>query len=370
MSGNSPGLKDVLIILYTNIICTNYIDIDEIHDKIIEPSFSSKRNLPLSQILNDIIMLSSPDSIILKTRTQPDRIETAEFKPLMIENDSLFHCICIGDKTDSSPSSFLVKMKNYNAIIMPNKVNYKLNKYINQFVSRLIQLLNDEALDIKCFVIRSLPNIVQYTNCGLKEPYLSSWLSCLSSRDLEVISIISDFITDLFDKINTRIDANDEKIKTEFNVRVLKEFAKAINFGMTADSDYQSTVLNMLVGFTASKIVNEDDVLDCFRFAIKFMMTSTSKVSRQAFLDVEQICKNINLKPVQFLNLYKQGNFKFIMEQVAGNYVSRNVKMTETIKMLCKVFGFSSVRDFVVKYYKIMIAAMLPILIKVSKACF
>lgn len=336
---NNPSCENIreeCIKLTPTIILNSNIGIDWLRDSILTPAFNNKKYQELLGIFMDVISLSMPPTIILCSKMQSELHEYHIIAPNgLIETE----CPCPQDIKNDCVIFVLEKMRKRRGILMNVQLNENEREILHEIVQKYIPIIIDPDTnsEVKQKILQILPKLIKSVKFMLVEPIVTVWLKILSTTDPILMNFVPNYVKSVIDQTKKRLDElgpDETRItKNKFSDLFLDGLIKALNHAFSSqDIDYQENYLLLLENYSATENITATEVLDCFRFALRFLVKSTSKVKCQAYSTVEIICRNFNVRPYQILNWYRMANIRFVMDIVATNYCKSNVKMMETIK--------------------------------------
>lgn len=339
-SSSCDTIRDECIMLLPIIIVNSNIGIDWLRDNILNPGFNFKKYQQLVGIFVDVVSLSMSDTIVLCSKTQTELNEYLIVAPGgLVEPD----CKCDGSK-DETVAFLLEKIKKRRGMLTKVQLDDQDREILQEVVRKYIPVITspDSNPELKLKVLQILPQLIKNVNFMLEEPIFAAWIKIFSSPDPTLMSLIAIHVKVVINQVKKRLELGqtDNLITTDrLSDLFLDELLKGLNHAFNSqDKEYQEDYLLFLQSYSATENITQIDVLHCFRFALRFLIKSTSKVKYQAYNAVEMICRNFNIRPHQLLNWYRMTNIRFIMDIVANNYCMGRVKMMETIKEVGLIF--------------------------------
>ncbi|XP_063698186.1 serine/threonine-protein kinase ATR-like [Culicoides brevitarsis] len=365
------SIAENCIKLSPHIILNSNIDVTWIRDKIFLPAFNkSEARQELLEIFLDLIYLAEPNSFVLCYKSKTDLN-----KFLTIAPNCLIHadCICLQELKNKNVIFLLEKMKKHHGFLRKITISDQTRAVLNELIEKYIPIITSQDPATQLQVLQIIPQLIKNVKFMLEEPQIAAWIKILSSPHLKVLLSAANNFKIIINQTKSRLESleGDSKIITidKFKSLVLNELIKSLNQAFSEQNkEYQETFLLILKNYSATKDVTETEILDCFRFALRFLVKNDSKVKSQAFKAIETICLNYQVRPNEVFNWYKMANTRFLMDIVATNYCKSKVKMMDSIKDLPRLFGFETNVYFVMRYHKMMIAVLLPLVLK-NKKC-
>uniref|UniRef100_A0A336KU49 Serine/threonine-protein kinase ATR n=1 Tax=Culicoides sonorensis TaxID=179676 RepID=A0A336KU49_CULSO len=368
-SATCASLLDEIVKLVPKMIINSNVEVSWILKNILTSAFNQNNNQQLIGILLDIVNLSKQNSVVIYSKNSTEVVEYLIMNPSNVVKET--KCTCdLSSIKNENVTVVLQKLKKNNGILIDPRLNGENRQQLNEIISKYKNIITSTDTEVRKTIIPMLPQLINNVDFMLEESIFKSWFGSLSSKEIEINSIIPLYIKSIINQVTSKFECNPNSFITSEKLSQLfrEELLKAVEHALTSkDEEIQSNCLKLMQNYAASENITESDILFCFRFALRFLMKVTSKVKYQAYGTVEKICKNYNVRPFQMLNWYRMNNMKFLMEIVAANYLDANVKMMETVQELPKLFGFMSLAHFIIRYHKSMTAVLLPIILKVKK---
>ena len=299
----NPSIQDECIKLLPTIIVNSSIELDWLRDNILIPSFDLKKNQHLLEIFVDIVSLSMRDTILLKSKNQI--IHKYFFiSPLTLLDTE---CICDSEIRDKTIQLLLNRNKKFHGVLLGARLNDSDRLILQEIIQKYIPIITDP--DINCesqlILLENLPYLIKNVKFMLKEEIFTAWLKILSSPDAKVMCLVPNHIKLVTNQIKASFNQHQGEnfiTKEKFEEIFRKELIKSVNQAHNSqDADYQENVVCLLENFTKANDITESEILHCFRFALRFLIKSTSKVKYQGYNAVRSICLNFNVKPWQVI---------------------------------------------------------------------
>ncbi|KAL9884965.1 ATR serine/threonine kinase meiotic 41 isoform 1-T4 [Glossina fuscipes fuscipes] len=128
--------------------------------------------------------------------------------------------------------------------------------------------------------------------------------------------------------------------------------------------DYQRAVLQLLTCCTENGWLSEQWLYHFFKMTFFYLIHPNSKVAHEAVLCATEMCARYGIQPIQLWNWYKRDALNLLKELIVFSYLAKGIRMTRSLKSFTNMLGFSCVQEFICKYYRLLVAIILPYCVK------
>ncbi|XP_062565656.1 serine/threonine-protein kinase ATR-like [Armigeres subalbatus] len=231
----------------------------------------------------------------------------------------------------------------------------------------LESLYQSEDNDTRLEMVKLLPILLKHNaHLAINERIVRAWSNLITCNSGEVSITFCKIFTILMDFVAEcplEPQAKDKIIQT-----VLDKLLEAVKLCLKqSDYNYQSSVMSMVVKFATCVGVSEERLMHLLRMLFFFLMLPKSEVSREATLAASEMCAHYGFTPLDMLNWYRHDMIKLIITISATNYCCYEVSLHKSLYHISRTFQFSGPVNFVTKYYKIILAMLLPWCVKRPK---
>ncbi|XP_055592827.1 serine/threonine-protein kinase ATR-like [Uranotaenia lowii] len=234
-------------------------------------------------------------------------------------------------------------------------------------VDELEKLFVIENIETQLAMVNLLPVLLKHVpTVVLNERLVSTWSNLITSHNDEVNIAFAKSFPVLMESLACGSVSPDEKnsiIQTCLN-KLSEAVRQSIN---KPNYNRQSSVMNMVLKFSTSgsaDIIHEERLMHCIRMLFFFLMLRESEITREASLIVAEMCEHHGVSTRDMLNWYRHDIIKLMIAISATNYHCHEISLYKSLTHVSKTFQFSGPVEFINKYYKIILAMLLPWCIK------
>ncbi|XP_053684897.1 serine/threonine-protein kinase ATR-like [Sabethes cyaneus] len=231
----------------------------------------------------------------------------------------------------------------------------------------LEQLFRSEDSATRVEMVKVLAVMLKHNEIITNQRILPAWSELISCGIVEVYVAFADIFNSLMESVQSaKIDSSErDKIIQTCMDKLLQAVRRSVD---KPDYNHQSVVMNMVLRFASSPGIGEQRLIHCIRMMFFFLMLRESEVTREAILLVEEMCVKHGVTPRDMFNWYRHDIVKLIMAMCATNYCCYEISLSKSLSHVSKAFQFSSGPvEFLTKYYKIVLAMLLPWCVKRPK---
>ncbi|XP_065080234.1 serine/threonine-protein kinase ATR-like [Ochlerotatus camptorhynchus] len=234
-------------------------------------------------------------------------------------------------------------------------------------VEDLELLYRTEDNDTRVEMAKMLPVLLKHSaQLVTNEQIVQAWSGLITCNLVEVCITFSKTFPMLMEYImNSSLDSQE---KDKIIQTCLDKLLQAVKLSLKkSDYNYQSAVMNMLVKFATCDGLSEERLMHCLRMLFFFLMLRESEVSREATLAAGEMCGHHGVSTLDMLHWYRHDTIKLMTAISATNYCCYNASLHKSLYHISRTFQFSGPVKFVTKYYKIILAMLLPWCVKRPK---
>ncbi|XP_055529516.1 serine/threonine-protein kinase ATR-like [Wyeomyia smithii] len=286
------------------------------------------------------------------------KIRCLQCKPSTDENDIF--------GTQQSPSQINVATNGHQGAVLIALPSNK-NDQIPLSEDELEQLFRFEDHGARVEMVKLLAVMLKHNELAINDRIMRAWSELISCGIVEVYIAFADVFTPLSETIQSAKLDNSERDKI---IQIcLDKLLQAVRRSVEkSDYNHQSVVMNMVLRFATSSIIGEQQLVHCLRMMFFFLMLRESEVTRESTLVVEEMCDKHGVTPRDMFNWYRHDIVKLIMAMCATNYCCYGISLLKSLVHVSKTFQFASGPvEFITKYYKIVLAMLLPWCVKRPK---
>ncbi|XP_055679368.1 serine/threonine-protein kinase ATR-like [Lutzomyia longipalpis] len=153
-----------------------------------------------------------------------------------------------------------------------------------------------------------------------------------------------------------------EKILREAQEIVLKVIIRGVRKKDTFKNHY--SVLLLLDKFSECPKFTEDTFIHCFKMVFFFIINTESVVAYEASILGRDMCIRRGVTPMNMFFWYKEDILRIIISLSVGIFLRNNVGLYNSLTHTAKFLGYTAAREFITSHYKIILAMLLPWIIK------
>ncbi|XP_052873346.1 serine/threonine-protein kinase ATR [Anopheles cruzii] len=211
-----------------------------------------------------------------------------------------------------------------------------------------------------------LPTALRHCECMLSEESVSHWATLFGDGSAEVCQAMSKHADIVMRILADRL--TDELERYEKCVRLLLEnLLLATRLALKENTSYthQWTVVRLIVSVAAGCLrTNDQSYQETLKHSVRmmlfFLLQPESEVTNEASLAVEEMCARQGVTPWNVIGWYRHDIIKLMTGLVVRNYCHAGIKLYQSLTIVSHTFGCRDPVEFVSKYYKLMMAMLVP----------
>ncbi|XP_029733989.2 serine/threonine-protein kinase ATR-like [Aedes albopictus] len=228
-------------------------------------------------------------------------------------------------------------------------------------------LYQSEDSDTRVEMVKLLPILLKHTpEVATTERMVKAWSELITCNSGDAsITFSKTFPILMYYVVNSSLEPH---TKDKIIQSCLDKLLQAVKLSLKkSDYNYQSAVMNMVVKFATCDGITEERLMHCLRMLFFFLMLRESEVSREATLAAGEMCEHHGVTPLDMLHWYRHDMIKLIIAICATNYCCFEVSLQKSLYHISRTFNYSGPVKFATKYYKIILAMLLPWCVKRPK---
>lgn len=225
-----------------------------------------------------------------------------------------------------------------------------------KYFLRFIQSEND---CIKMHGIYMLPNVTSHYSGKVVESLESIMNAVLCTNDAQLLTVFAEQIPCLSEAILKRPALLDRIIK-DLTVVVKKTLDSAVL------EPFQQATLEIVQNIASIRSLDMDSFLRLFKIHLLYLVRVESMVVAEAMLACEELCAQRHFKPRNMFNWYKTSILRLVVALIVAIYLQHNVPLVNALGNVAKLFGYFSSQTFIVDHHQLIVAQLLPFVVKVT----
>lgn len=355
--------KQTLLQCYSSLLLSYKYNVNKLFSEILQKAlFIPKLQAAAVRNINIHFCLATGNIMLHQTRGETTIIKRKfrclQCKPSTDEDDIF--------STQPSPSQINLPLNGYQGVVavpLPAEDNH-----FSLSEDELEQLFLSDNNGTRVGMVKLLAVMLKHNEIATNPRIVRAWSGLIPCGIVEVYVAFANMFNSLMESVqkNARIGNSErDKIIQTCMDKLLQAVRLSLN---KPDYNHQSVVMNMVLRFATSPGVSEQRLMHCLRMMFFFLMLRESEITRDATLVVEEMCDKHGVTPRDMFNWYRHDIVKLIMAMCATNYCCYGIPLSKSLIHVSKTFRFTAGPvEFITKYYKIVLAMLLPWCIKRPK---